>query len=82
MKILNRIGRVLVVLSAVVIAAALSVNAAMNVLQRIDSAAFYERTSNLWPVARARFAKSRSRPSSTRPVRTSPASLARKSPST
>ena len=47
MKILTRIGSVLIVLSAVVIAAALSVNAAMNVLQRIDSAAFYERTSNL-----------------------------------
>ena len=47
MTIITRIGRVLVVLSAVVIAAALSVNAAMNVLQRIDSAAFYERTSNL-----------------------------------
>ena len=47
MTIITRLGRVLIVLSAVVIAAALSVNAAMNVLQRIDSAAFYERTSNL-----------------------------------
>lgn len=47
MKILNRIGGVLVVLSTVVIAAALSVSAATHVLQRIDSAAFYERTSNL-----------------------------------
>ena len=47
MTIITRLGRVLIVLSAVVIAAALSVNAAMNVLQRIDSAAFYERTSDL-----------------------------------
>lgn len=47
MTILNRIGRVLLVLSAVVIAAALAVSAATDVLQRIDTAAFYERTSNL-----------------------------------
>lgn len=47
MKIITRIGRILLVLSAVVIAAALSVSAATDVLQRIDTAAFYERTSNL-----------------------------------
>ena len=47
MATLTRAERVLYALAAVVIATALSVNAAMNVLQRIDSAAFYERTSNL-----------------------------------
>lgn len=46
MKILTRIGRVLVVLSLLVIAAALSVNAAFLVLQYKQSEAFYSFASD------------------------------------
>ena len=42
MKIIPRIGRVLVVLSAVVIAAALSVNAAINVVEHRRTMEFYD----------------------------------------